>query len=156
MATDYANLGVAYRQKDLYDKALEYYEKALKINLEAYGEEHADVALVCQSMGVAYYGKQEYEMALQYYEKCLCIQEKVLPKRHPDTASIHSNTGLTYDSLNDHQSALIRDATGPGAGYRSGPVETYQPAGSTGSGHTAGPGLVSLAYVIEYDRKKHI
>ncbi|CAF1588381.1 unnamed protein product, partial [Didymodactylos carnosus] len=34
-----------------------------------------------------------------------------------------------------------RDATGPGAGYRSGPVETYQPAGSTGSGQTAGPGL---------------
>ncbi|CAF1207378.1 unnamed protein product, partial [Didymodactylos carnosus] len=44
-------------------------------------------------------------------------------------------------------------ATGRRLPVRSGPVETYQPAGSTGSGQTAGPGLVSLAYVIEYDRK---
>jgi tetratricopeptide (TPR) repeat protein len=51
MTTDYSNaatyrnnLGAAWKAKGNYDKAIEYYENALKSDLNNYGEDHPNVA----------------------------------------------------------------------------------------------------------------
>ena len=44
MATSYNNIGNAYCNRGDYDKALEFYQKALKIRFQVLGENHPDVA----------------------------------------------------------------------------------------------------------------
>jgi tetratricopeptide (TPR) repeat protein len=40
------NLGSAYYSKDEHDKAIEYYEKSLKINLDTLGENHPNIKII--------------------------------------------------------------------------------------------------------------
>jgi tetratricopeptide (TPR) repeat protein len=44
VATSYNNIGVVCKNKGDYDKALEWYQKCLDIELKTLGAEHPDVA----------------------------------------------------------------------------------------------------------------
>ena len=44
-------VGNAYRKKQDYDKAVEYYEKSLNIRLNLFGNKDKDVADLCWNMG---------------------------------------------------------------------------------------------------------
>lgn len=74
-----------------YDKAIEYFEKALKIDLKALGDEHPNVATRYNNLGSAWYSKGEYDKAIEYYKKALEILRKVYPNGHPhvDTVEKH-------------------------------------------------------------------
>ncbi|MCP4370660.1 MAG: TIR domain-containing protein, partial [Deltaproteobacteria bacterium] len=58
------NLGLAWKAKGEYDKAIEYYEKALKSDLKTFGEEHPNVAIYWNNLGMAWYAKGEYDKAI--------------------------------------------------------------------------------------------
>ena len=45
-ATYYNNLGGAYKSKGEYDKAIDYYKKALEIDLKTIGENNPNTAIV--------------------------------------------------------------------------------------------------------------
>ncbi|MDE6784003.1 MAG: tetratricopeptide repeat protein, partial [Ruminococcus sp.] len=77
-----------------YDKALEYYEKALKICESVLGKEHPNTATTYNNIAVVYQDKGEYDKALEYYEKALKICESVLGKTHPLTVAISQNIAL--------------------------------------------------------------
>ena len=46
VATDYNNLGAAWNAKGQYDKAIEYYQKTLKIFIKYLGENHPNTKTV--------------------------------------------------------------------------------------------------------------
>ena len=75
-ASLYINLGAAYDSKGDYDEAIEYFQKALKINLKMLGPEHPDVAVIYNNLGLAYTGKGEYIKAIEYLQKALKIDLK--------------------------------------------------------------------------------
>ena len=102
----YNNLGLAYDSKGDYDKAIEYYQKALKINLKKPGPEHPDVARNYNNMGEAYREKGDYDKAIEYYQKSLKINLKKLEPEHPDVAFNYNNLGLAYDSKGDYDKAI--------------------------------------------------
>ncbi|ETO11705.1 hypothetical protein RFI_25669, partial [Reticulomyxa filosa] len=52
VAKSYARLGRAYKKKGEYDKAIEYYEKSLKIRLSKLGSDHPIVAISYNNFGV--------------------------------------------------------------------------------------------------------
>ncbi|MCP4264066.1 MAG: tetratricopeptide repeat protein, partial [Candidatus Brocadiaceae bacterium] len=50
-------LGSAWYSKGEYDKAIEYYEKALKSDINTFGEEHPQVAIRWNNLGLAWHSK---------------------------------------------------------------------------------------------------
>jgi len=70
-----------------YEKAKEYYLKALQIQKDVLGENHPDTAASYGNLGTLYDKSGEYEKAKEYYLKALQIRKDVFEENHPDTAS---------------------------------------------------------------------
>jgi len=54
IAVSYNNIGSAYEIKGDYQKAIEFYQKALKLKIKELGEDHADVATTFNNLGLVY------------------------------------------------------------------------------------------------------
>jgi len=102
----YNNLGLAYRSNGDYDRAIEYYQKALKIDLKQLGPGHPDVAIRYNNIGLAYKRKGNYNKALEYYQKALKIDLKQLGPDHPDVAIRYNNMGRAYAGKGDYDRAI--------------------------------------------------
>ena len=86
------------------DKALEYYEKALKIFLKTLGEDHPDTADTYHNLGRAYRSNCEYDKTLEYYEKALALRLKKLGEEHKLNTFI--SLGQDYRKEGDFDEAL--------------------------------------------------
>jgi len=75
VAQDYDNIGVAYKGMGEYDRAIEYYRKAIAI-LEGISPEHILLPAPYNHIGIAYGYKGDYRRAVEYHEKALRIQRK--------------------------------------------------------------------------------
>ena len=82
VATSYNNIGLTWKTKGEYDKALEYYEKCLAIYLKTLGEEHPYVATSYNNIGLAWDSKGEYEKSLEFYVLSSQIRFKKLGASH--------------------------------------------------------------------------
>ena len=67
--------------------ALQYYEKALHIQIKIYGDNHPNVATSYINIGSAYNDLGNKTLALQYYEKARQINIKAYGDNHPDVAN---------------------------------------------------------------------
>ncbi|MBQ6194890.1 MAG: DUF2225 domain-containing protein [Prevotella sp.] len=90
----------------LYGKAIEVYNRLIKICEEFYGKEHPDTASSYNNIGIVYKDRGDYNKALDYYQQALNIKEKVRGKEHPDTASSYNNIGLVYAHIGKYDKAL--------------------------------------------------
>ncbi|MBQ4421397.1 MAG: tetratricopeptide repeat protein, partial [Bacteroidales bacterium] len=88
-----------------YDKALEYYDKALNIALK-FGEINEMVANLYNNIGCVYDKKGEYDKALTYHTKALDIQKQVLTENHPNIANSYGNIGVVYYNEGEYDNAL--------------------------------------------------
>ncbi|MFT5224499.1 MAG: tetratricopeptide (TPR) repeat protein [Polaribacter sp.] len=88
----YLNLA-GYISKTLgeYDKAIAYYEQALKSDLATFGEDHPQVATYRNNLGGAWQAKGEYDKAIRYYEQAVNIALTTLGENHPTTQTIQQN-----------------------------------------------------------------
>ncbi len=82
LATNYNNIGLTYRYKGDYDKALDWFYKSLKIR-EQIGDQ-AGLATTYNNIGGVYYSKGDYDKALDWFYKSLKIAEQI---RRPGRAS---------------------------------------------------------------------
>jgi tetratricopeptide (TPR) repeat protein len=73
-----------------YKEAIEYFEKALKINLKAFGDKHPKVAENLSNMGKVYNSLGNYEKSKEYIKKALGIYELTLGKNHPETEKVRN------------------------------------------------------------------
>ncbi len=90
--TDYLNrYGQILDTLGKHKEAIDYYEKALAIDLKGYGEQHPQVAILYNNLGSAWYSLGKYQKAIDYYEKALAILLKVFGEQHPDTQLVKSN-----------------------------------------------------------------
>ncbi|CAF5216133.1 unnamed protein product, partial [Rotaria magnacalcarata] len=71
-----------------YSKALEFYEKSLKIREISLPPTHPDLAQSYNNIGMTYYPMGEYSKAFSYLEKALGILRKSLPSTHPHIKSV--------------------------------------------------------------------
>ena len=81
------------------DKAIEYYEKSLKIKLATLGENHPSTATSYNNIGLTWDSKGEYDKAIEYYEKALSILNSVFANGHPNIKVIESNLNSAKESL---------------------------------------------------------
>jgi len=102
----YIGLGNIYTSKGDYDKAIEYYNKALKIVLKTLGPEHPYVANTYNGLGIAYRNKGDYDKAIEYYNKALKIVLKTLGPEHPEVATTYNNLGAVYYFKENYDKAI--------------------------------------------------
>ena len=61
MGPIYGNLRVLYKEKGQYEVALEYLQKGIKVEIEALGETHEEVATSYLNMGILSKRMGDYE-----------------------------------------------------------------------------------------------
>jgi tetratricopeptide (TPR) repeat protein len=86
------NLGLVYANKGEWDRAIEYYEKSVKIKKDI--KDQHGTAVTYTNMGSVYSNKGEWDRAIEYYEKTMEIFE-ALGDRH-GLASTYGSFGLVY------------------------------------------------------------
>ena len=89
-----------------YDKAIEYYEKALKSDLKTLGEDHPNVAIRWNNLGAAWNAKGEYDKAIEYYEKVLKVFILTFGEDHPWVATGWNNLGMAWDAKGEYDKAI--------------------------------------------------
>ena len=88
----YNAIGEIYKDKQLYNKSLEFYNKSLEIQLDLVGNDHIDVAFLYYNIGECYVKQGNYVEALKYLlDKALNIQ---LQKLHSNMDQL--NVAFTY------------------------------------------------------------
>jgi len=102
IASAYNCLGLNYRVRSDYPKALEYYFKALKLDEET-GNKKGIAALTC-NIGVVYQDQSDYPGALEYLFKALKLDEEGGFKLY--AANVTGNIGNIYTSESDYPKAL--------------------------------------------------
>lgn len=86
-----------------YDFALQYYNKALKLAKDQYGENHPVVALSYNNIGAVYDSQGVYDKALENYEKALKIQLGILGEEHPKTKVVRNNIAKVKNKLDEQE-----------------------------------------------------
>ena len=113
LTTDYSNattyrnnLGAAWNAKGNYDKAIEYYEKALQSDLKTFGENHPNVATYRNNLGATWKAKGEYDKAIEYYEMALKSDLKNFGENHQKVATRWNNLGEVWRAKGDYDKAI--------------------------------------------------
>ncbi len=99
-------LGEIFSAKGQYSRAVEYYQKALVIELKTQGEDHSDLAVAYNRLGLAFHRNGEYDRALEAYQKAWLVQIKTLGENHPDVATTYNNIGESYREKGDYDRAI--------------------------------------------------
>ena len=96
------NIGNVYRRLSDYDRALEYYEKALALNEELGNKD--GVAASIGNIGIVYEKLSLFAKALEFYVKALALREEVGNKG--GAAITIGNIGVVYFKLSQYANAL--------------------------------------------------
>ena len=105
IGNDYIRMAKSEGNPELYNTAMEYLQKSLRIRQEILGPRHPAVAWSYFSMGQMYAEQGNEENALAYYEKCLDIRKERLGMQHSYTADVIEAMGQTYARLGDQARA---------------------------------------------------
>lgn len=89
-----------------YDKAIEFFGRALEIYKETLGEEHEDMIVYYGELGLAYDGNGEYDKAIELYEKALGLSIKHYGEKHPLVSTQYNNIGASYSNKHQFEKAI--------------------------------------------------
>ena len=95
-------MGTSNYLKADYPKALEYYQRSLKIS-EEIGDKPGSASTI-SNIGIIYKNQGNYSKALDYYQRSLKIQEEIGDTR--GSAATIGNIGNIYQALGDYPIAL--------------------------------------------------
>jgi tetratricopeptide (TPR) repeat protein/anti-sigma regulatory factor (Ser/Thr protein kinase) len=101
LARSYNNSGIVYAEMNEYTKALENYQKALKVYQEMGVKKNISIAY--NNIGSIYRSLNENKKALTYFLKSLKIQEEI---KEPTIAITLTNIGLIYFEEEKNAEAL--------------------------------------------------
>ncbi len=98
----YNTIGEAYRYKDNYNEALQYYQIALKIRTES--KDKKGIASVLNNIGIVQYNLGNYPEALKKHFEALKIREEIADLQA--VAASYNNIALIYMKQLDFSAAL--------------------------------------------------
>lgn len=106
LAFAYSEIGVSHKSKGDYDRASEYFERALKINLMERGSNHPKVAACYNDLGKVYRKKGEYDQAIEYFEKALAIYRAKLGPDHALVTACYLDLGEAFRNKGNNNQAI--------------------------------------------------
>ncbi|ETO31507.1 hypothetical protein RFI_05613 [Reticulomyxa filosa] len=92
--------------KRQHEKAIEFYEKALKTILHIFGNNCNFVAKLYENFGYANDRQKRYDKAIEYYTKSLEIKLAIFGDNHVDTSWSYDNLGDTYQMKIEYDKAI--------------------------------------------------
>lgn len=98
----YNGLGILSEQRMMDDKALEYYQKGLKI-AEKYNKKYF-IGFLLNNMGLVKYENKQYKEARNDLERGLKLAKDV--KEYRLMTNLHNNLGLVYNELKDYKASI--------------------------------------------------
>jgi tetratricopeptide (TPR) repeat protein len=102
----YHMMGMIKENQGEYAKAIEFYEKSIKMNQKILSPTDPELTASYNNIGLVYKNMGEYSKALSSHEKALEIQQKTLPPNHPSFATSYNNIGLVYKNMGEYSKAL--------------------------------------------------
>jgi tetratricopeptide (TPR) repeat protein len=105
-STIYHGMATIYQQKGQPETALEFYEKALKIEMNILPSNHPSIAITFDNIGQLYFEMKDYSKALENFLKAFPIMLSTLPSNHPQLALLYANIGLAYEEQNETSKAI--------------------------------------------------
>eukprot|EP01016_Furgasonia_blochmanni_P020026 TRINITY_DN22314_c0_g1_i1.p2 TRINITY_DN22314_c0_g1~~TRINITY_DN22314_c0_g1_i1.p2 ORF type:complete len:166 (-),score=7.74 TRINITY_DN22314_c0_g1_i1:165-599(-) len=90
-ASCYGNLGNAYGNAGESEKALEFLNKGLEIDIKIRGSEHPSIAISYTNIGLEYQKIAKHKEADECFEKAFKIQMNAFGDKHPYTAIMAAN-----------------------------------------------------------------
>jgi signal transduction histidine kinase/Tfp pilus assembly protein PilF len=123
------NLGKLYYSGGDYDNALNYYQKALKINQNIFDDNQGElkdsiyivykrkISSLSNNIGLVYYSLGNYDLAIEYFLKSLEMFEETLPDgskigKEKNIAYLNLNIGNIYLYLQNYDKALVHYKNG--------------------------------------------
>ena len=100
------NLGILFNHFGEYDKALEFYEQCLDIELKTLGVVHPSLAKSYNNIGIIWDSKGEYDKAIEFHQKCLDIRLKNYGAGDYFVASSYNNIGAAWKRKGKYDKAL--------------------------------------------------
>jgi tetratricopeptide (TPR) repeat protein len=105
-ASLYYQLGYISDNKGHHERALQFYQSALKIYTENLSPNHPNIASCHSNIGLAYDNMKNYKQALSCYQKALKIYQETLDDDDPNVGNCYNSIGMIYNSLHDYPQAL--------------------------------------------------
>ncbi|MFC2130032.1 tetratricopeptide repeat protein [Bacteroidota bacterium] len=102
LADVFNTYGSIYEKQGLYDKALKFYFKSLRLNKELKNQK--GLANNSNGIGIVYWKLKEYDKALDYYNKALTINQQNNNKLY--ISPTLGNIGLVFGDLENFDKAL--------------------------------------------------
>ncbi|WP_069133328.1 CHAT domain-containing protein [Rhodohalobacter halophilus] len=100
------NTGISHRKAGEFDKAIEHFEKALAAAIEAYGENHTEVALIYNGIGTYYYSIRDLGTATEYFKRTAATFEDAGETKSDRLARVYNNIGLIYMMMDELENGL--------------------------------------------------
>jgi len=113
VAAVHNNLGVAYRQLALFDRALQHMEIADAIRSTRYADDPPrELGMVKNNIGILYDDLGAYRKAIHYFEQALRIFRRYDGDNSPEIVSVLTNLGVTHNKLSafDEAAAFYQQA----------------------------------------------
>ena len=85
------NIATVFQHKGEYDKALNWYQRALDGKEMALGMDHPCTLRTVNNMATVFQNQREYDKTLEWYQRALDGREKTLGMGHPDTIGTAKN-----------------------------------------------------------------
>lgn len=104
---NYNALGLIYYDLADYEKAFDFFNKALSIFLELFGDNHPEIASIYNNLGLIFSQQGEYSKAHEYHEKVLEYELKQFGKDHPGIATTYNNIAGVYDDEGNYEKAIV-------------------------------------------------
>ena len=101
------NLGKVYQEQEKHTKALEYYEKAVKIQREHFPEDHPALSADYSNIGSVYQKQNKLDLALEYFQRALKIEMNSSDPDEELIALFNNNIGLIYNDQKNFAKGLI-------------------------------------------------
>ncbi|CAF1289918.1 unnamed protein product [Rotaria sordida] len=113
-ASSYNSIGEIYRKQGNYNKALEYYDKALEtLEIDSTVKAFAKKAVCYNNIGIVNQEQNQYKEALDFYMKAFKIRKDCLPNDETSLGMSYNNMGNAYyflklyaDAIYHYQEAL--------------------------------------------------
>jgi tetratricopeptide (TPR) repeat protein len=93
------NVGIAYLGAEVYYKAFQAFEEAVRIRNAALGRNHPVVAVSLVKFGISLMLLQRHEDSLWIFRDALAIRKEALGDLHPSNARIYNNIGCVHVEL---------------------------------------------------------
>ena len=101
-----SELGYLYHETGDPRQSIDYFEQALSIYKEVYGDRHPYVTVSLNNIGVSYLELGEPKKSLEYFEQALSIEKELIGSRHRVIAARLNNIGNSWLSIGEPKKSL--------------------------------------------------